>query len=204
MSDAVASAKTTRTTKQAAPETPAASTAAPQKTLREVAPAMLKPGDFEESQYAFLDVSAKIPAGMPFEEVFRPTFWANVVHVFKKDIIANNPDRSGAIIHLRTEDHAFYAKLYVRAVLRNGLIVQCIGPSFDPKTGKACPVDLATGMPWGGMVDLDTDAFDLKWNSNRRGFDIIRKSDQQVVADGANFPTRELAVEWINKTARAH
>jgi hypothetical protein len=164
----------------------------------------LKLGDFSESQYAFLDASAKIPADMPFEEVFRPAFWGNVVHLFKKDAIGGGADRAGAIIHLRTEDHSFYARLYVRAVLERGLLVQCVGPSIDPRTGKACPVDLATGGPWTGPTALGIDNFDLRWNSTKRGFDIVRRSDLQVVADGRNFPTRELAVEWIEKTAGAN
>lgn len=181
----------------------AAATSAP-KLKREPQPPTLKPGDFEESQYAFLDASAKIPAGMPFEEVFRPGFWGNVVHLFKKDIISGGVDRAGAVIHLRTEDHAFYARLYVRAVLERGLLVQCIGPGFDVKSGKACPIDLATGGPWTGPTDLGIDNFELRWNAGKRGFDIVRKSDLQVVADGRNFPTRELAVEWIEKTAGAN
>ncbi len=167
-------------------------------------PVMLKPGDFEESAYAFADCSARVPAGMPFEEVLRPGFWTNVVHLFQRNLAAGTPDRSGAIIHVRTEDHAYYAKLYVRAVLSRGLIVQCVGPLQDPKTGKACPVDLATGRPWSGPAPVKAEHFDIKWNVGKRGFDIIRKSDHQVVGDGSNFPIRELALEWIQKTTGAN
>ena len=160
--------------------------------------------DLSDAVDFFVALGMTHEAGMPFEEVFRPGFWGNVVHLFKKDIIAGGADRAGAIIHLRTEDHAFYARLYVRAVLERGLLVQCVGPSFDPKTGKACPIDLATGGPWYGPTDLGIENFELRWNANKRGFDIVRKSDLQIVADGRNFPTRELAVEWIEKTARAN
>lgn len=204
MTDVAAAPAKQKTAKQAEAAAPAPAAPVVQKTMREQQPPTLKPSEFEESQYAFLDVSAKVPAGIAFEDVLRPTYWTNVVQIFKRDKLAGGTDRAGAFIHVRTEDHAFYAKLYVRAVLERGLIVQCVGPSVDPETGKACPIDLATGGPWVGQTALDTAAFDLKWNATKRGFDIIRKSDQQVVADGSSFPTRELAVEWINKTAKAH
>lgn len=202
MSDAAAAAKPAKTM----PAKTAAQPAAPvtQKTMREQQPPTLKPSDFEESQYAFLDVSAKVPAGMPFEALLSPTYWTNVINIFKRDKIAGGADRAGAIIHVRTEDHAYYARLYVRAVLERGLIVQCIGPSLDHKTGKACPVDLATGLPWTGLTPIDVEGFELRWSAGKRGFDILRSSDQQVIADGSSFPTRERAIEWINKTARAH
>lgn len=174
-------------------------------TRREPKQVMLKQGDLQEIGFGYIEMTAKMPAGVAFEEVYRPNFWAGVVNILKKNIAANLPfDRTGTIIHTHTEDGAYYALLYVRAVLERGLLVQCVGPAFDPKTGKACPVDLETGGPWLGARAVGNDAFELSWNGNKRGFDIVRKADMQIVADGANFPTRELAVEWINKTAKAH
>lgn len=208
MTEAVAApAKRNKQIAQAEAQTTAATVPAasmPDRPKRESLPPALKPGDFEESQYAYLDVSAKMPAGMPFEAVYLPGFWGNVVHLFKKDVISGGSDRAGAIVHLRTEDHAFYAKLYVRAVLERGLIVQCIGPSIDPETGKACPIDLMTGMPWTGQRDAITTHLEPKWNGTKGGFDIVRKADLQIVADGSKFPTLEQALEWINKTAKAN
>jgi hypothetical protein len=110
-------------------------------------------------------------------------------------------DRAGACIEIISEDHAFFAELYVRAVLDRGLIVQCTGPSLS-KAGKACPVDLETGEAWTGRRSLKTSHFDLKWNVGKKGFDIIRREDQQIVGKAENFPTREQAVEWIEKTTR--
>lgn len=164
----------------------------------------LKPSRFQAAEYTRAMFDAVLPADLDFDEVLKPGYWSNVVHLLKRNPIANEPDRTGALIHIGTDDHAFYGLLYVRAVLERGLIVQCIGPCIDVKTGKACPADLSTGGPWKGRTPIESDQFDLKWNLGKRGFDIIRKSDLQVVADGGNFPTREAAVEWINKTAKAH
>lgn len=207
MSDAVKSAKrsdvkspaeTPKTDAGIADKTPSAVV----KTLREEQPKVLRGSDLKVYGHGYERLTATIPAGWTLDDVLKPGFWTNVVHMFQKNQMTGGADRSGSIIELRTEDGAFYADLIVRAVLGRGLIVQCIGPSQD-KTGKACPVDLSTGLPWAGGAALSSDQFDLKWNRDKRGFDIIRKADQQIVADGANFPTRELALEWISKTARA-
>jgi len=180
----------------------AAATQPATKTMRQEQPIALKPGAFQGAEFARARFDAMMPSGIAFEEALKPSFWTNVVHLLSRNQLTNQPDRSGAFIDLGTEDHAFYAKLYVRAVGSNGLIVQCIGPSIDAK-GRACPVDLATGLPWTGAQPVESDGFDIRWNLGKRGFDIIRKSDQQVIADGSNFKTREMALEWIEKTTKA-
>jgi hypothetical protein len=162
-----------------------------------------KPGSFRGSEFARERMDHVMDAGTPFEEVFKPGYWTNVFGLLAKNIATGHADRAGAIIDCATEDHAFYATLYVRAVTASGLIVQCIGPSVHPKSGRSWPVDLSTGGPWVGEVPLESNMFDVKWNIAKRGFDIIRKSDNQVIADGGSFPTRELAAEWIKKTTKA-
>jgi hypothetical protein len=170
-------------------------------SLRDIPPT-LKISELEEAEYAFAHMSARVPAGVDFAEVIKPGFWMNVVSTFKKNQMANSPDKAGATIAVRTEDHAYYALLYVRAVLEGGLIVQCIGPSYD-KSGKPCPIDLQTGAPWGGEKPQVSEYFEMKWNKGKNGFDIVRKSDNQVIGDGAAFKTRESAMEFITKMTKA-
>jgi hypothetical protein len=169
------------------------------QSLRKEQPKLLRPSDLQELEFAYANMSARIPAGVAFEEILKPGFWANVVRLFQKNTTTGQPDRSGALIHVRTEDHAYYGQLYVRAVLERGLIVECVGPSIEPKTGKACPIDLDNGLPWTGRKDFASKDFEAKWNVGKRGFDIIRTEDQQIVADGVNIKTREAAIEMINK-----
>lgn len=169
------------------------------QSLRKEQPKLLRPSDLQELEFAYANMSARVPTGVTFEEVLKPGFWANVVKLFQKNTTSGQPDRSGAIIHVRTEDHAYYAQIYVRAVLERGLIVVCIGPSRDPKSNEACPIDLETGSAWTGRKDLNSKEFEAKWNVGKRGFDIIRTEDQQVVADGMNIKTREAALEMLNK-----
>jgi hypothetical protein len=172
------------------------------KSLRQEQQHTAKPGSFQGSEYARASFDHVMQAGVPFEEVYKPGYWANISSKLARNLVVGQGDRTGAFIEVGTEDHAFYARLYVRAVLEAGLIVQCAGPQIDPKTGKSCPVDLSTGGAWGGGVELDSELFEVKWNVGKRGFDVIRKSDLQVVADGNNLKTRELAAEWIRKTSK--
>ena len=80
------------------------------------------------------------------------------------------------------EDHSAYAELYVRAVQERGLIVALLGEPiyFGPKTAEHAK-------------------FEIKWNVGKRGFDILRKSDREIVADGGKLKTREQAMAWIDR-----
>lgn len=109
----------------------------------------LKPSDFAVYGSHFERLTATIPTDCMFDDAMRPEFWAYVAPSLQRDKLRNVGDRTGSVIELRRQDNAFYAELYVRKVLQTGLEVVCIGPSIDSKTGKACPLDLVTGLPWG-------------------------------------------------------
>lgn len=167
--------------------------------LAEDRPYILKPSEFAIYGHKHERLTATVPVGTRFEDALLPGFWTNIVHMMKKNLMTGGADRSGSIIELRSEDHAFYAELYVRGVLERGLIVQCVGPAIDPGTGRACPVNLQTGKAWTGRpAAAPATALTAKWNPGKKGFDIIG-ADQQIVADGTEFRTREQAEEWIRK-----
>lgn len=172
--------------------------AKPAQTLREAAPRKLKPSSFQGSEFARARFDAVLPPEWDFEDAMQPEFWAYVSHKFRSNQLTGGRDRIGAFIDLATEDHAFYALLYVCDITKSGgLIVQCIGPSVDPKSGRTCPVDLKTGRPWGGRK------FDVRWNEESRGFDVVLKATGEIVADGKDFPTAELAIAWAVNAARS-
>jgi hypothetical protein len=161
---------------------------------------MLPPSAFVPEEYDFARFSAIIPETQDFEDVLKPVYWSNVVHVLKGNVADNTPDRTGAIIVVRTRDHSMIAHLYVRAVMPSALVVQCIGPGFNEK-GEACPVDIAKGR----IVDFrkktapkkeDSD-YDLKWVDSTRSYDVVRNEDFAVVAKG--LKPREAALDWIKK-----
>ena len=79
--------------------------------------------DFKEAIYANARFSAYLPVGVKYEDALKPEFWAQVCHLLHKTPLTNEPDRAGAIIELRSQDHEFYAELYVKAVQERGLVV---------------------------------------------------------------------------------
>lgn len=144
------------------------------------------PSAFQEAEFAYARMSFVLPAGHTYEDILRPEYWSAVSHRLQKRY-ENERDRRGAVIEVRSEDHAFYAELYVRAVLDAGLIVAPIRP----------PVSL---MP---DRTISAESLVAHWNLGKQGFDVVRCSDNEVVKDGNGFPTREKAEEWIRDTLKA-
>lgn len=140
-----------------------------------------------ESGYTYAEIDVTQPIGHSVEDALRPEYWVHHAGKLKARAFTGEADRAGAIIRLRTDDHAYFAQLYVRAVQDRGLVVQLMGE----------PVVL-------GARVAESASFEVKWNVGKRGFDIIRKSDREIVGDGSKFPTRELAQEWIDKTMRTN
>ena len=142
---------------------------------------VLKPTAFSGAEYAFATFSAVLPVGWTVEDALKPEFWVHVAQKFSKDAFTGDPDKAGAIIELRTIDHAFYARLYVRAVQERGLVVQLMGE----------PV-------YFGPQQVKSGAYEIKWNVGKRGYDIIRESDRSIVCDGAKIKTKEQAQSWVD------
>lgn len=146
---------------------------------------------WEEAFFAYAYAYVTLPAGWAFDDCLKPEFWVNVMRYFRADPNTGGHDKAGATIDVRTEDHAFRAILYVRAVTNAGLIVECLGPDVDVKTGKAC-------LPhYFGRKDVETAGYNVRWNVGKRAFDIVRLADKEIVGDAK---TRELAADWIAKT----
>jgi hypothetical protein len=160
--------------------TPVAAKAAPQPTSATPAPAAaqnistvraqklresqvrkLPPDRLQPEGHFSLPQRAQMPLGWDFEDALNPDFWAFVAHRMQAQ--ANAAAKStvaGAEIRLVADDLAFCADIMVLDIRKNmhgqadGLYVSCIGPSVDPATGKACPVDVKTGLPWTGRKPM--------------------------------------------------
>lgn len=89
------------------------------------------------------------PEGMSFEGALIPGAWAQAAFRATKP-----QDWIGSDIVLHGHNYQWRAHLQIVAVVRDafkqpcGLQVSCVGPSVDPKTGKAMPINVATGLPW--------------------------------------------------------
>lgn len=136
-----------------------------------------------DSAFAYATIQVRQPVGHTIEDALRPEYWVHHSHRLKANPITGQADWAGAKLELHIDDHSHYAELYVRAVMERALIVQIInGPHYL------------------GIKSAETTGYEDRWNVGRRGFDVIRKSDRQIVG---HFPTRELAKAWIDETLKA-
>ncbi len=149
-------------------------------------------------------IQVMLRPGVKFENVLTPDCWSQVSYKFEAQTRGGR-DYAGSFIEVRTEDGAFYALLYVRAVQKNGLLVVCIGPAFNTATGKACAIDLENGEPLTGEKKAVGNAnYKTRWAIGKRGWDIIRISDGELVGDGKKFPTPESAQKWIDEAMKVN
>lgn len=167
---------------------PTAAPVAPKPVSRaaEALPPSLRVSDMQFAEFSAATYNVWLPVGWRFEETLRPEFWAQTAHKLARQPVTNEPDKSGAVIQVRTRDHNFYAELYVIAVQEKGLRVAVLREPtyFDLKD-----------IP-------ETESNRAQWNAARSGWDIVRKSDGAVVADGANIKSRHDAKDWMEKTLR--
>ena len=125
--------------------------------LRESAIKRLATGRMKPIGYYSEPQQIMVPADWDMDDILKPECWAFIAPSLQSNPSASvMHDRLGTILHVHTEDHAFYAILYVHKLQRdaqgqaNAAEMTCIGPAVDPETGKACAVDVKTGMPWQG------------------------------------------------------
>jgi len=163
-------------------ETPIAKEVSENKKLPAAQERFMVRGD----SFAYADIDVTMPVGHTVDDALKPEYWALHAHKMMRPQFNSGPDWSGAIIYLRTEDHAFYAQLYVRAVRQASLEVQLIG---EPTIF--------------GPANVDTAGYEVRWNVGKRGFDVIRKSDRMLVVGGDKMRTREDAQEWIDAAKKA-
>ena len=131
------------------------------------ASALNKPG------YMISEWSIILPEEYPFEDCLLPASWAHVASQFDA--------RFHHFITVLNDQHTFHARLYVRAVQPNQMIVHVIDPpqNFGPTNVEAIG------------------ALKPQWNVGKRGFDVVRVSDGMTVQDGSRFAVKEQALAWI-------
>ena len=156
------------------------------KVERAKKPKALLGKDFQETVYGRGHFTITLPEGAAFEDALQQEYWVNVAHLFKSNPNTNSSDLAGSIIIVDSADRTFCGELYVRAVPDKGLVVGVYRkPVFFGPKGGANPL------------------FDTRWNIGDRGWDIIRKSDNEIVGPAKKFPIKEDAVDWINATISA-
>ena len=137
-----------------------------------------------EASFAYPNIDVTLPLGHTVEDALQPEYWALHANRMMRPDFSVGADWSGAIIHLRTVDHSMYAQLYVRAVRGTEVTVALIGEPtyFGPKS-------------------VGTSGYHIRWNVGARAYDILRKSDNQIVAQ--RIKTKEDAQSWIEAAKKA-
>ena len=125
-------------------------------------------------QFKHSDIAITLPKGFDYELLKSGDTWKHIATRFKQ----------GDIVHVRTEDHAFYAILYVRAA--DALWVQT-EEMFFKQLGKEETVSSDGG-------------YDVKWGSPKTLFGVYRSSDGERIKDG--FQTKEAAADWLTEHLR--
>lgn len=146
----------------------------------------LKMSAFKDYTHWRAEYLVELPVGHQFEECLRPEFYAQVAHKLAANPMTNTKDRTGAKFVVVTEDNNFEAELCVTVVREKALEVKVYKEPvyYDLKEIPENDVNVA------------------RWNASLRGWDVVRKSDGAVVADGRNIKTRREAQNWMDKTLR--
>lgn len=141
---------------------PVAAVAKPAQTLRSVQTARVPADRFKPCGHFTEDRQVMMRPDWDFADVLNPDFWSIVAPSMQANAsLGARHDHVGNVIEILSPDHAYYGRVYVKGLKKNsqgvadGLFVECIGPSFDPETGKMCPVDLKTGLPWKGRKTVE-------------------------------------------------
>jgi hypothetical protein len=140
--------------------------------------------DFLQASFAFNRWSVTLPYGWDFTDCLDPEFWTNVAHLLAPNATNGQKSRIGDVIEIRTIDHAWYAELYVRAVRESALIVAVL----------RAPVQL---VPVKGMELPKGSKLDVRFNTSKAKYEVIRISDGSVIGEG--FDLKETALNFVDR-----
>lgn len=151
------------------------------KQRREPKKPTLMQKELQQAVHAFGRYAVVLRKGLTLENMLEPEFWAGVSHLFDSDPTTGGPDRSGAIIEVRNEEHSMYAELYVRAVQKNSMSVHVLRKeSIGPKV-------------------VQTAKYLYRFNRVNREWDVVRKSDGEVVFSDK---LKEKAAKWVEESMK--
>ena len=122
--------------------------------------------------------TADLDESMTLDDTAKPEFWAHVADKLNR----------GDEVKIRAYDKAPLGTLFVRATgqgwAKVGIMERWAAPDAALKEPEGSP-------------------YEAKWNVGRRGYDVVRKSDRQVIQPGDKFPLREDALAWIAEHLKA-
>lgn len=123
--------------------------------------------------------SAELDEAQTLDDALTPTFWSGQAEKLMGHDKAN-PRGRGDIIEIRKLDTGLYAELLV-VEIGKGFIKTELVRRAEPE---------AVTVP-------DDSPLTTRWNVGKRAHDVIRRSDNEVMA--RDFQTKAAALEWITK-----
>lgn len=130
-------------------------------------PIILARWNFSETVAARHSISPE--ASVPYEDVLKPQFFANIAVRL----------RPTDIVEVRPEDNSYYAELYVWSVSKAAAVVSEIVRIDIPKDASFKVVE----------------GFEVEFRPGPKKFRIVRVSDSREIQSG--FDTADAASEWL-------
>jgi len=125
------------------------------QTLREVKPKTFPPSSLKPLGYGDTEIlTLAVPASWTLADVMSPGSWSSIASMIAANSTKTQIDRVNSLVYVTTLDNSFMAWLLITGIVRNnmanpcGVNLICVGPSVDLATGKPCPINLKTGLPW--------------------------------------------------------
>jgi len=139
---------------------------------------VLKPMAFKRAEYTRNEFFIAPEAGVPWDAITRPEYWAHVAAQLKPmDEIVIVP-----------EDESFYGRLLV---LRTGTAVAIVRElQFVEFKGRV-------------EDELEDPDFDIKWSGPIARYRVTRRSDGMVLAEGEEVKTKEQAQDFVRNLRKA-
>lgn len=139
-------------------------------------PSLLE-GDFHEQDIKQNRWTVFAKAGVLYEDVLKPRYWANVVP----------RARVAALINVLADDMSWYAELIVAAKYPGGLDVRPLRHTVIPRSSVATP-ESQYEIRYGGLNAL--------WQ-------VVQKSDGRIIFGDGKGRTEEEAQAWLRDYLRS-
>lgn len=138
----------------------------------------LLPSRLQVASHVVNEWSAVAEAGVPYDHIRDdPAYWAHIASKL----------RPGDIVHVRADDSAFYARLYVRSAERTA--------------ARMIELEYKDFSKLGEVPKSQSAEFEVEWAGPHHKWRVVRVKDKTPVQTG--FDNKERAIEAMVNHAKA-
>ena len=161
---------------------------------RQAEPFKIKQSWCRDPGQRWLQHEIQVPFDTKFEDLLRPEAWALLSAQFMGDALTGIKEGIGSTLLVKTEDMAWEAKFTILFAAKERMEVVCNGPCFD-ENGDGQPFYFQ-------KEEIESDRYNVSWDPGNRGYNIVRKSDNAIVAQAKDVRTRHMAAAWLRSDGR--